>query len=71
MNNPVKVNCDAIEAIGYKNELLKAGLQIEQDFVWYWQQCKYDGFTMPEPSYAGFEFKDPKLASFYRLKWTQ
>ena len=71
MKNLVKVECDAMEAVGYKNELLQAGLQNDQDFYWYWQQSKYDGFTMQEQSYAEFVFADPKLASFYRLKWTR
>lgn len=71
MTTQVKIECNAIEAIGYKNELLQAGLHLNQDFEWYWHPSKYDVFSKTEINYVGFEFTDPKLASFYRLKWTK
>ena len=59
-------------AIELKNQLLAAGLIIDQDFSWCYTQATYDndGFNAVTPKQALFEFQDPALATFYQLKWT-
>lgn len=69
MTRLVRIECDPGQAIDYKNELLRTGLEMNRDFWWRWQQTKYDGFSRQENSYAEFEFANDALASFYRLKW--
>jgi len=70
MSLQVKIECsNPLQAIEYKNQLIAAGLEMNRDFCWRWQQNKYDGFSYQENSYAEFEFVNPALASFYRLKW--
>lgn len=65
----VLIDVGAIEALGRKYELAADGLVIDQDFVWYYKKAEYDGFTMNQPRQAVFAFRDPALASFYKLKW--
>jgi len=70
MSLQVKIDCsNPFQAIEYKNQLVADGLEMNRDFWWRWQQNKYDGFSYQENSYAEFEFANPALASFYRLKW--
>lgn len=59
------------DAIDRKNQLLKDGLVIDQDFVWEYQQASYDndGFSAVSPKQVTFKFIDPSLATFYKLKW--
>ena len=61
-----------MDAIALKLELDRAGLVVDQDYTWRFQPVKYrDGFsTAPmSESQVVFEFKDPAMASFYKLKW--
>jgi hypothetical protein len=61
-----------VDAIELKNQLLAAGLIINQDFVWKYRQATYDnGFSAVDPKHATFEFRDPVLATFYQLKWSR
>ena len=62
---------NAIEAIEFKNSLIRAGLVIEKDFVWRYYRQHYDwAGTMEEPGQAVFDFQDPAMATFYQLKWS-
>jgi len=58
-------------AIDLKNQLLAAGLIIDQDFIWEYRQATYDndGYNAVTPKQATFEFQDPSMATFYQLKW--
>ena len=58
-------------AIDLKNQLLAAGLVIDQDFTWRYAQAQYDndGYSAVTPKQVVFEFHDPALATFYQLKW--
>jgi hypothetical protein len=60
-----------VEAIELKNQLLKDGLSINQDFVWEYNQARYDndGFSAVAPKQATYKFFDASLATFYQLKW--
>ena len=60
-----------VEAIELKNQLLKDGLSINQDFVWEYRQATYDndGFTPVTPRQATYTFFDASIATFYQLKW--
>jgi hypothetical protein len=62
-----------VDAIDLKNQLLGAGLIIDQDFVWKYRQATYDnnGFSAVAAMQATFEFQDPALATFYQLKWSR
>jgi hypothetical protein len=62
-----------IEAIELKNQLLKDGLSINQDFVWEYRQATYDndGFTPVDSKQAIFSFFEPAMATFYQLKWSR
>jgi hypothetical protein len=62
-----------VEAIELKNQLLKDGLSINQDFVWEYHQARYDndGFTPVAPRQATFTFVQASLATFYQLKWSR
>jgi hypothetical protein len=59
------------EAIELKNELLAAGLVIDQDCVWRYYQARWDDFSHAgvDPATVIFEFADSSLATFYQLKW--
>ena len=64
-------NVDAGNAIDMKNELLQAGLVMNQDFTWYYQQARWDDFSHEPtlPQCVVFEFTKESLATFYKLKW--
>ena len=65
----VLAGCYPVEAMTRKNELIDAGLVLDQDFCWAYRASEYDGFTMNRDRHAVFVFRDPAMASFYRLKW--
>ena len=60
---------DVAVAIERKYDLTGAGLRQDEDFVWGYRQSEYVGFTMNRPRHAVYAFRDPAMASFYRLKW--
>jgi len=64
---------DAGTAIDMKHELEKAGLIMNHDFTWYYQQARWDGFSHEPslPRLVKFEFAKESLATFYKLKWAQ
>lgn len=62
----------AAEAIAFKFDLDSAGLRLNHDYIWRYRPVKYNNDWSAEPieqSQAVFEFTDPALASFYKLKW--
>jgi hypothetical protein len=62
----------AAEAISLKKDLDSAGLVVGQDYTWRFQPIKYtDDFSSSvlSESQVTFDFADPTMASFYRLKW--
>ena len=65
----VLAGCYPTEALDHKQQLIEAGLMQDQDFVWAYRASEYDGFTMNRDRHAVFAFRDPAVASFYRLKW--
>ena len=71
MNHSITiVDCTPGRAIELKNELAVNGLVNDKDFTWRFVPIKYEGFEIAEQNHVVFEFADPVLASFYRLKWT-
>ena len=61
--------CYPMEAVTRKQQLIEDGLIIDQDFCWAYRASEYDGFTTHRDRLAVFLFRDPAMASFYRLKW--
>lgn len=61
----------AQQALLYKEQLTQNGLIVNQDYSWTYIPIKYNdwGMTPMAQSCVEFEFADPALASFYRLKW--
>lgn len=65
-------NVSASDAIGFKHQLEADGLIMHQDFIWHYSPVKYDQPTGDSSvSNARFDFANPSLASFYRVKWTR
>lgn len=62
-------DCSAMQAVEIKHSLISQGLELDKDFRWGYRSSEYDGFTMNRAQHAVFAFRDPALASFYRLKW--
>lgn len=71
-NKVIVTHCQASRAIDLKNELLAAGLVMDEDFIWSYYQAKWDEFSFAgvEPSTVIFEFADAALSTFYNLKWS-
>ena len=72
-NRVIMRPCSATQALILKNELTQAGLQVDQDYEWrfvtsssHWDDL---GEYQTYPHTAWFDFRDPGLATFYRLKW--
>lgn len=59
------------DAIDLKNQLIRAGLEIDKDFVWIYAPATYnnDGFSAVTPRQVIFKFVDAATATFYQLKW--
>lgn len=74
MNTVIVTNLKPNDAIELKYELENAGLIHKQDFSWTYQPVKYDDGWSAEPIYGSqvaFEFTNPTLASYYRIKWAK
>jgi hypothetical protein len=72
MHKVVIEHISPTEAIELKNQLLAAGLIMDQDFEWRWCPATYDndGFSAVTPKLVYFKFVDAPVATFYKLKWT-
>lgn len=59
------------DGIRFSRELQASGLCMNKDFVWRYVPSQYDNFGLynSAPRAVVFEFQDPALATFYRLKW--
>lgn len=64
----------AQQALEYKKQLTQDGLVVNNDYSWKYQPIKYNDWSMSpkaQHSFVEFEFVDPALATFYRLKWAR
>lgn len=64
---------NAREAMDFLDLVKQHGLIIEQDFSWSFVPSKYDGYnedTHTQPL-VEFMFRDPAIATFFQIKWTQ
>jgi hypothetical protein len=71
---PVKIlHVGAVAALELRDQLTDAGLIQDHDFEWEYHQAEYDGssFQAVMPRHVIFRFQDPKLATYYQLKWAQ
>lgn len=74
LNQVTITNITAAEAMALKADLDNTGLVVNTDYTWRFQPVKYaNDYTMyeVEKSQVLFEFMDPTMASFYKLKWTK
>ena len=72
MNSITITKISAAEAIALKADLDQSGLVVNADYTWRFQPVKYNNdFSMyaVEESQVLFEFADPAMASFFKLKW--
>ena len=72
MNSITITSISAQEALALKADLDQSGLAVNHDYTWRFQPVKYNNdFSMyaVEESQVLFEFADPAMASFYKLKW--
>ena len=72
MNSITITKISAQEALALKADLDQSGLVVNHDYTWRFQPVKYNNdFSMyaVEESQVLFEFADPAMASFYKLKW--
>lgn len=71
---PVQIlHVNAIRALELRDQLIDAGLVMDQDFEWEYRQAEYDNFSSHAviPRNVTFKFRDPVLATYYQLKWAQ
>ena len=63
----------AVLALELRDQLTDAGLVQDRDFEWEYHQAEYDGssFQAVMPRHVVFRFQDPKLATYYQLKWAR
>lgn len=60
---------NAASGIEHVRELISSGLIMDQDFRWEYHREEISDEI--KSKYCEFSFKDPKLATFYSLKWPQ
>lgn len=58
----------AAKTLELVNELKTAGLIVNQDFEWSFHAEKVNNGKIVE-KHCQFRFREPKLATFYALKW--
>ena len=58
-----------VEIFQLKDQLIRDGLIVNEDFEWAYHPPQWDGFTQERPKHTVFSFRDPALATFYQLKW--
>ena len=59
------------DAVEFRNQLVRAGLVMNQDFVWSYIPLTWDNFSGDAVTRkcVVFEFAEPEMATFYQLKW--
>jgi hypothetical protein len=73
---PVRIlHVNAVQALELRDQLTGAGLIMDRDFEWEYRQAEYDLNDSLAPAVTPrqviFRFQDPKLATYYQLKWAQ
>lgn len=73
---PVRIlHVNAVQALELRDQLTNAGLIMDRDFEWEYRQAEYDLNDSFKPAVTPrqviFRFQDPKLATYYQLKWAQ
>ena len=59
-----------VQAFAFKDELLAAGLVWPTDFRWNYHPSNTDwDYENNRSAWVEFEFADPQLATYYKLKW--
>jgi len=74
LTHPVIVlHVNAVQALELRDEAQRHGLVQDRDFTWEYHQATYnnDGFTAVSPRQVIFNFEDPALATFFKLKWVK
>ena len=69
MHRVVITDIEPIEAMWLKDQLVRDGLVMNEDFEWEWHPPMWDGFTQERSKHVTFIFRSPSLATFYQLKW--
>jgi hypothetical protein len=69
MHRVVISNIGPTEVWQLKDQLIRDGLIMHEDFEWAYHPSQWDGFTKEHPNHTVFSFRDPALATFYQLKW--
>ena len=59
----------AAQAIDLVGELKSKGLVMNNDFTWTYHPGLWINVNETIKKYCEFNFRDPKLATFYSLKW--
>jgi hypothetical protein len=69
----VILHVNAVQALELRDQLRDAGLVQDRDFEWEYHQAEYDNFSHNAvmPRHVVFRFQDPKLATYYQLKWAR
>ena len=69
MHRVVITDIVPVEALWLKDQLVRDGLVMHEDFEWEWHPPMWDGFTQERSKHVTFIFRSPSLATFYQLKW--
>jgi hypothetical protein len=72
MHQIILYDVDVGNAIDMKHQLEAAGLIMNLDFTWYYQQARWDDFSHEPalPKCVKFGFATEAMAVFYKLKWS-
>jgi hypothetical protein len=69
------LHVNAVQALELRDQLTDAGLVMNRDFEWEYRQAEYDindSFgSAVTPRQVEFRFQDPKLATYYQIKWAR
>ena len=73
---PVQIlHVSAVQALELRDQLTDTGLIMDRDFEWEYRQAEYDVNDSFKPAVTPrqviFRFQDPKLATYYQLKWAR
>jgi hypothetical protein len=62
---------NAQQALDFKQQVLDAGLQINEDFTWEYRPDPYDGYddSLHAHPEVRFIFRDPAQETFFRMRF--
>ena len=62
---------NAQQALELKEQIVSAGLQLNEDFTWEYRPDPYDGWddSLHAHPEARFTFRDPAQETFFRMKF--